>query len=142
MIEKYLKEVIFFMSNIRPSLISDMDKCSCKGNNLDKLIQPIILTLLKKGKLHGYKIIQELEDKSLFLNSTPDNTGVYRTLHSLEKRKLVTSDWDTLGGGAAKKIYCLTEEGSECLENWIDTLEQYNEIIKVILKDAKALYEK
>lgn len=129
------------MPYIRQSLISDMSKCSCKGNNLDKLIQPIILTILKRGDLHGYKIIKELEEKSIFLNSTPDNTGIYRTLRSMEERKLVISDWDTFGGGAAKKIYKLTEEGSICLKNWIDTLEQYKEIIEIILQDAKVFFE-
>lgn len=46
------------------NLISESDKCSCKGSNLDKFLQPAILSLLAKKNLNGYLIIQELEDRN------------------------------------------------------------------------------
>ncbi len=125
------------MSNNRRSQLIDFNKCSCKGTHLDKLIQPMILTLLMKQDLHGYKIIKELEDRNVFLGQKPDRTGIYRTLQMMEKRKLVISIWDVSGEGTAKKVYKLTELGKKCLMHWIATLEQYKRNIEIILNEAR-----
>lgn len=125
------------MSDNRRSLIRVDVKCSCKGNNLDKLLQPNILTTLTKQKLHGYLIIQELERKNLFYGEKADSTGIYRTLKTMEERGLVSSDWDVDGSGAARKIYSITDAGRACLTNWIKTLENYKRTIDTIIEDAK-----
>lgn len=125
------------MSNNRPSILNDNVKCSCKGFNLDKLLQPNILTLIAEKGLHGYVIIQELEKKNLFQGEKVDNTGIYRALKSLEEKGLVSSEWDVKDGGAAKKIYTINGSGKECLANWIRTLEEYKKTIDIIIQDAK-----
>lgn len=129
------------MSNNRQGIINVKVKCSCKGYNLDKLLQPNILILLAKQNLHGYLIIQELENKNLFRGEKFDNTGIYRTLKTLEDRALVDSEWDIDGTGAAKKVYKITNAGRECLKNWIKTLEDYKQIIETIITDAKVVVE-
>jgi DNA-binding PadR family transcriptional regulator len=68
------------MSNKRPTLTKKTEKCSCKGYNLDKLLQPNILSLLATRDMHGYVVIQELEKLDLFNGEKIDNTGIYRTL--------------------------------------------------------------
>lgn len=125
------------MSNKGVYLIRDRVKCSCKGSNLDKLLQPSILSLLEKQELHGYLIIKELEDKNLLYEEEADKTGIYRTLKVLENRGLVKSEWDVDGSGAAKKVYWITEEGKNCLINWIYTLENYKKTIDNIIEEAK-----
>lgn len=126
------------MSNKRLGLINENVKCSCKGYNLDKLLQPIILILLSKQDLHGYLIIQELENKDFFHGEKVDNTGIYRTLKTLEDKGLVKSEWDINGAGAAKKIYKISVAGKDCLANWIKTLEEYKKTIEIIIEDAKS----
>lgn len=44
------------MSNKRLTPLGGKEKCSCKGYNLDKLLQPNVLILLAKQELHGYLI--------------------------------------------------------------------------------------
>lgn len=127
------------MSNNRLNLVNK-DKCSCKGYNLDKLLQPNILILLAKHKLHGYLIIQELESKGLFHGEKADNTGIYRTLKTMEDRLLVRSEWDLDGSGAAKKVYRITDEGLGCLRNWIGTLRDYKETIDGIIGEAEHVF--
>lgn len=129
------------MSNSRVTLTKKQVKCSCKGYNLDKLIQPNILILLAKQDLHGYLIIQELEDKNLFQGEKADNTGIYRTLKLMEDKALVKSRWDLEGSGTAKKVYGITEEGLSCLQNWIGTLQTYRDTIDQIIGEAKAIIE-
>jgi Predicted transcriptional regulators len=127
------------MSNINKGLIDAKAKCSCRGYNLDKLLQPNILILLAKQNLHGYSIIQELENKNLFNGEKADNTGIYRTLNTLEDKGLVKFEWELESTGPAKKVYHITESGMECLANWVDTLEAYRKTIDAIIDEAKMI---
>lgn len=125
------------MSDSRVELIDENIKCSCKGNNLDKLIQPQILIVLAKQNLHGYMIIQELESKNLFFDDRVDNTGVYRALKTLEDKGMVRFEWVLDESGPAKKNYMITDKGLECLSTWLHTLEDYKKSIEMINHDAK-----
>ena len=124
------------MSNKRLTLTKKTEKCSCKGYNLDKLLQPNILTLLAKRDMHGYVVIQELEKLDLFNGERVDNTGIYRTLKHLEEKGLVQSQWDVEDVGAAKKIYQINDAGKKCLANWIQSLEEYKAIIDTVIDSA------
>lgn len=125
------------MSHNRPGPIGGNIKCSCKGYNLDKLLQPNILILLAERNLHGYSIIKELENKNLFLGEKADHTGVYRALKTLEEKNLVLSEWHVDDAGAAKKVYTITCDGRECMENWIKTLEAYKKTIDTVINDGR-----
>ena len=127
------------MPDNRLSLIDEKVRCSCNGYNLDKLIQPRILVLLSKHhkQLHGYRIIELLNDKSFF-NEPIDSTGIYRTLNLMETKKLLSSEWEINAAGPAKKVYQITEDGESCLINWIGTLEKYQESITQILEIHEA----
>lgn len=125
------------MSNNRLKPLGGKEKCSCKGYNLDKLLQPNILILLATQELHGYLIIQELESKDLFRGERADNTGIYRTLKTMEDKGLVDSELVFEATGPAKKVYRITEDGLHCLENWIDTLENYKNTIDEIVAEAR-----
>lgn len=128
------------MFNNSPSLIGKNIKCSCKGYNLDKLLQPNILIILAKQKLHGYMIIQELGFGDKFHAKKVDNTGVYRTLKTLEDRGMVRFEWDLDEPGPAKKTYMITDKGLQCLETWIQTLEDYKNSIESLIKEAKNVF--
>ena len=48
---------------------------------------------------------------------------IYRHLRQMESDGLVISEWDTEGGGPAKRMYTITEEGQEALSLWVDYME-------------------
>ena len=127
------------MSSMSTMAIDKKNKCSCKGYNLDKLIQPNILILLSRQNLHGYSIIQELENKDIFHGEKLDNTGIYRTLGTLEEKGLVRFEWELENTGPAKKVYHITAEGLDCLANWVGTLETYRKSIDCIINEAKTV---
>jgi hypothetical protein len=64
----------------------DEPTCACRGANLSKFIQPVILAILKKGPSKGYGIIQGTTDYATF-DKTPDATGLYRMLRQMEERE-------------------------------------------------------
>jgi len=108
--------------------------CPCVGATLDKLIQPAMLAILAQGPLHGYELARKIGDIPHFLDESPDVSGIYRVLKSLESRGIVTSDWDISQGGRPKRIFALTDVGHQCLENWILTLQNYRKAIGALLQ--------
>lgn len=113
------------------------NKCSCKGSNLDKLIQPAILTILANESLCGYQLVQRIAENPILKGQKPDTTGVYRMLKKMKDNNLVISNWNTSDAGPAKRVYKLTDKGKECLHNWIYTLEHYRKTIGELLNEAK-----
>ena len=124
------------MSNNKPNLFDADTKCSCKGFNLDKLLQPRILHILNDGKMHGYGIVQALEASPLFREEKADTAGIYRALSTLQERGLVEFEWILETSGPAKKEYIITEDGKHCLENWIQTLYDYRSGLEGFLARA------
>jgi len=113
------------------------DDCPCYGGSLPKLVHPVVMMILTKGPLHGYRIVQEAARTPILAGSRPDRTGVYRVLRSLEEGGYVVSSWDLSKSGPARKSYRLTPEGRECLARWIETLEDYHRAICKLLSDAR-----
>ena len=64
-------------------------KCACKGGNLDRFIQPIILLILAEEADTGYGVFKKMGEFSMFRESRPDATGVYRYLRIMEQRELL-----------------------------------------------------
>lgn len=104
-------------------------KCACKGGNLERFIQPIILQILMDGPETGYGIFKKMEDFSMFRKDKPDVTGVYRYLRVMETRGLLLKFESREGENKYKMKYRITKEGRECLANWRETLSEYAESI-------------
>lgn len=100
-------------------------KCACKGGNLDRFIQPIILLILIDGPDTGYGIFKRVGEFSMFREEKPDATGIYRYLRLMEKRELLEQFDFKEGANKYKKKYRITESGKECLGNWKETLTGY-----------------
>lgn len=117
------------------SSLTTRKKCPCKGDTLDKFVQPIILLILSKGSCSGYSIVKQMAFYPMLENNIPDTTGVYRQLKSMEEKGAITHvDYvDELG--AEKKRYEITESGKECLANWSLTLIDYRTSITQLLEE-------
>lgn len=101
--------------------------CACEGRNLDRLLQPTVLSLLAAGPLHGYALLQQLECSPLAQGTRPDATGVYRLLSALEAQGLASCSLLESEAGPAKRVYRLTSRGHKCLRTWIETLDRYQQ---------------
>lgn len=77
----------------------------------------VILKLLKEKPMHGYEVMKELEEKTHgFYKPSPGT--VYPTLQWLEDSGLVVMSTED-----GKKIYSITDEGNEFLEENKSTVE-------------------
>ncbi len=108
--------------------------CPCHGENLEKLFQPSILTILAEGRTHGYEVVKRLAEMPLQRGACPDLPGVYRLLRGMEKRGLVISSWDRRTKGPAKRYYTLSSEGVTCLRTWENSLKEYRQGLNFLLR--------
>lgn len=115
----------------------DMD-CACKGRNLDKLLQPLILCILcEEGELHGFAIMKIIAKNQLFEGKVPDAAGVYRYLKKMEMSDLLVSKWDISNmdeNGKSKRIFDITDKGRACLNNWMHALNEYKNYIQSLVE--------
>ena len=81
-----------------------------------------LLVMLKDYNLHGYEIMKELKEK---FDVVSDPGTVYRALRQLERDGYISSWWDPKEQGPARRIYTLTDAGSEALQVWSTALELY-----------------
>ena len=99
----------------------------------DRFMQPSILMGLYTKPSYGYELIQNIQRFGFIEGLAPPGM-IYRHLRQMEEDGLVSSEWETVGAGPAKRIYQLTEEGKQMLGIWIEYIEQQvrnlNELIR------------
>ena len=94
------------------------------------LVSLAILKILSKRNLHGYALIELLED---IFRQEISKPLVYIVLRRLEKKGLVRSQWEIGDQGPARRIYFLTERGRLSLEKKIKDLVEFIEICRRII---------
>jgi PadR family transcriptional regulator, regulatory protein PadR len=85
-----------------------MNKEMLKGHS-----ELLVMSFLAVKPMHGYALSQKLQE------ALPDSFRfgmgmIYPLLHKLEKRKLITSEWQELAG-IKKRVYSLTNKGKKAL---------------------------
>ncbi|GAA5070115.1 DNA-binding PadR family transcriptional regulator [Thermocatellispora tengchongensis] len=73
----------------------------------------LLLSVLEHEPLHGYAIIEALQERSGGVLSVPTGT-VYPALRRLERIGYLDSEWATVGG-RRRRTYRLTEAGRKAL---------------------------
>ena len=97
------------------------------GARLPKnFITPWVLLVLKQWNLHGYLILQQLNQMGF---AEVDHATLYRELRRLEKEGFVASEWETGGSGPARRVYCITATGEDMLRGWTDVVSGYQRMI-------------
>lgn len=116
--------------------------CTCAMGNLYRFVEPVILLLLKKkGRSYGYDLSGELQKHSL-TDAEIEKAVLYRTLRQLEQNGNVVSEWDTDTGGPARRVYQLTVQGEQHLEEWAIVLNHVSKSMARFVRDTKSLIER
>nr|WP_207631316.1 MULTISPECIES: helix-turn-helix transcriptional regulator [unclassified Actinopolyspora] len=94
----------------------------------------LLLATLDGKRLHGYAIIEALQQRSGGVVSLPTGT-VYPALRRLEKGGYVRSEWSTVGG-RQRRSYSLTPAGKNSLENERREWREFTAAIEGVLCGA------
>lgn len=107
--------------------------------NLYRFVEPVVLLLLKKkGRSYGYDLSADLQEHAL-TDADIERAALYRTLRQLEANGKVVSEWDTEGAGPARRVYRLTPEGNEHLDEWATVLDHVSKSMARFVKQARTL---
>lgn len=107
--------------------------CRCAATSIERFMQPCLLLLLRRRPAHGYELMRYLEEFG-FSGEDLDPGTVYRNLRRLEEEGLVSSRWDTSGGGPARRLYRLTPEGEEMLAAWAEAIKHQKSRLELFLE--------
>lgn|SRR5689334_22800713 len=90
----------------------EIDRELLKGS-----ISLLLLSLLSRGEMYGYEILQEASRRSS--NTFPLKEGtLYPALHQLENKALIKSEWRTGDNGRERKYYVLTAKGRKAAQSY------------------------
>ena len=112
-----------------------MDKpicCNHKGYTMERFMEVCLFLLLRDGPMHGYGLAEQL----IPFGFAPEDLNVstlYRTLRKMEHEGFVVSDWQEGEQGPRKRVYKITTEGEENLEEWIQVLQYRKARIEKVL---------
>ena len=115
------------MKNIE-EIIDSLEATMKKG-----FINGLILLVLDNEPSHGYKILKEIEERTLGFWQ-PTSSTIYPLLDSLNKKGLIDlNDVEQDETGRQKKIYKITSKGEETLKMILQKHQIMTESIKSII---------
>ena len=107
--------------------------------NLYRFVEPVLLLLLKKkGTSYGYDLGNDLHEHAL-TDAEIERAALYRTLRQLEKNGNVQSEWDTEQSGPARRVYRLTAQGEQHLDEWATVLDHVSKSMARFVKETRKL---
>ena len=108
---------------------------------IQRFLEPCLLLLLHCHEGHGYELLEGLKQFG-FEQNPVDLSTVYRMLRGLEEVEFVTSRWDTVHVGPARRVYLITEEGNRYLARWVDELRETGRVLHDFLETYDMHMEK
>jgi len=112
---------------------SSEENCCRKSAQLRGVMHIAILSLLKGRDSHGSDLYQSLKDRFGMEAAKP---VVYMALRRMERHGLLVSHWDMEDSGPAKRVYKITEDGIDYLNESIGELKKTAEIIERMIANS------
>ena len=92
----------------------------------------LVLSVLEKEDLYGYRIIRELEMRSETVFSMNEGT-LYPILHTLEAESYLESYWEEYDG-RKRKYYHITKKGLRALHEKKEEWKVYSDAVAKVLQ--------
>lgn len=96
--------------------------CNGKPHHMERFLEVCLLLLLYDEIGYGYGFVEQLASFG-FSEDDLNVSTLYRTLRKMEKEGLVTSLWEDGGQGPKRRVYEITMNGKNELDQWIRILK-------------------
>jgi PadR family transcriptional regulator PadR len=93
--------------------------------------ETLILSLLAKESMYGYKLVKEMDQRSSGYFRLKEGT-LYPALHRLERDGLVEGIWEDSPIGQSRRYYHITPEGQEKLESMLQEWDLFTKAVNLI----------
>ena len=100
--------------------------------------KPVILSILTRGEIYGYQIIQNVIEVSGGTLEWSEGM-LYPVLHRMEKEGSIQSQWRISDNGRRRKYYRLTEKGRRELELEREQWMSVHKVLSELWKPLPAL---
>lgn len=109
---------------------------------MHRFMEVCLLVLLydEHSECHGYSLAEKLKSFG-FAEQELNISTLYRTLRHMEQNEWVCSRWVSGGQGPKRRVYSITPQGRDALDEWADVLRVRRERIGKLL-DAYARLKK
>jgi PadR family transcriptional regulator PadR len=97
----------------------------------------LVLAVLADGPAHGYALAREIERRSKGVLTSREGT-LYPTLRTLEQEGIVSSSWQPVPAGAARRVYAITEAGLGELAQQTESWDTFATAISGVLRGGAA----
>ncbi|MFA5536416.1 MAG: PadR family transcriptional regulator [Bacillota bacterium] len=114
--------------------------CPDKHHQKGRFIEACVLCLLREEPCYGYSLMEKLNLFGFDKNSVSISV-IYRNLHDMERRGLVSSSWTASEQGPKKRIYAITPGGEKALDNWISLLQDRKKRIMAIIDKYQSTHK-
>ena len=96
-------------------------------------LRPALHIALLDGPTHGYELLEYVQCYGL---SSVDLAGIYRTLRQMDHDEMVASTWEPSDAGPARRVYALTERGTDAAEGYLAAMKRARAHIDRLLTAA------
>jgi PadR family transcriptional regulator, regulatory protein PadR len=109
------------------------DKLELLQGTLDMLV----LTTLTEGSLHGYKIVERIQQLSSGVIQVEEGS-LYPALHRMEQRGWIAPEWGYSANNRKAKYYKLTRAGRKQLESELSTWSRMSQAISSVVSGTSS----
>lgn len=102
-----------------------------RGEILKGHLELLVLTALRDGPGHGYRIIREISARSGGEFELNEGT-IYPALHRLERSGHVSSSWSEVGG-RKRRVYRLSRKGRSALTEHAHEWRRFERAVNMLL---------
>ncbi len=103
-----------------------------------RFLEPCLLIQLSRQPAHGYELLAGSQECG-FEGGVTDSSLLYRMLRDMDDLGLVDSTWDTDGPGRPRRVYAITQLGSERLGALMEELRQTDRVLHVLFHAYEGL---
>jgi transcriptional regulator len=101
-----------------------------KQNLIQGTLAMLILKALERGSLHGYEIVQRIQQSSV------EEGSLYPALYRMEEQGWIEAEWGASENNRRAKYYKLTRAGRKQLAAETSNWERLSEAITRVLQTA------
>jgi PadR family transcriptional regulator PadR len=112
------------------------DSASREAALLQGTLDMLILKILALEPLHGYGIVQRLQQISKDALQIRQGS-LYPALYRIENKRWVKAEWKTTDGGREAKYYRLTTAGRRQLEEEQASWKRLTDVISLVLETTE-----
>ena len=95
----------------------------------------LVLKALAQESMHGYAVSKWLRERTQGMLGV-EESALYQSLHRLERRGYVRSEWGITDTNRRAKIYTLTARGREQLVAEVENWRAYAKAVRLVISPA------